>query len=184
MPNQKLKISLQSYVSEKDGKEHDFEFVRKEFCIYLNLNKLKEAGTITYLNNKIFPCSPYEANSYLFHELLHAFHYTIGTYKGNSRRALQYIYRDKEVLKKDWTDDEELYTITGKFLTKDGLVYDPLNANLYEAIKFYKQNFPGHAIPQRIFHTRYTQKNFEELHKRNWRYNLDKILTNFSDLGF
>ncbi len=184
MPNQKLKISLQSYVSEKDGKEHDFEFVRKEFCIYLNLNKLKEAGTITYLNNKMFPCNPYEADSYLFHELLHAFHYTIGTYKGNSRHALQHIYGDQEDLKNDWTNDEELYTITGKFLTKDGLVYDPLNANLYEAIKFHEQNFPGNAIPQRIFHIRYTVKSFEELQKQKWRYNLDKILTNFSDLGF
>ena len=100
VPQPKLKISLQSYISAKDGKEHYFGFVPNEFCIYLNLDKLEEAGMIAYLNNKIFPCNPYEADSYLFHELLHAFHYTIGNYQGNETRVLRYIYGDNEKLKK------------------------------------------------------------------------------------
>ena len=156
----------------------------REFCIYLNLDKLEEAGTVTYLNNKIFPCNPYEADSYLFHELLHAFHYTIGTHKGNSRRALRYIYGNQEALKNAWTNDEELYTIPGKSLTKDELKYDPLNCNLYEACKAYQEDYPVYIIPQRLFHIRYTIKNFDAIQKLDWHYNLDKIMTNFSDLGF
>ena len=184
MPKSKLKISSQSCVSAKDGKERYFGFVPTEFCVCLNLDKFEEAGTITYLNNKLFSCNPYEADSYLFHELLHSFHYTTGNYKGNSTSALQHIYEQHDELKKLWTNDEELYTISGKFLTKDGLLYDPLNCNLYEAYKQDQEKYPGYIIPQRIFHIRYTIKSFTEIQKLDWRYNLDKILTNFADLGF
>ena len=99
-PNAKLKIILNSHISAKDGKEHNFGFVPNEFCIYLNLDKRENVGTIAYLNNKIFPCTPYEADSYLFHELLHAFHYKIGTYKENSTSALQHIYGQQEEFQK------------------------------------------------------------------------------------
>jgi hypothetical protein len=107
--------------------------------------------------------------------------YTLKTYKHGRQLALWYICRENKKLKNLWTDDEELCTIAGKFLTETGLAYDPLNSNLYEA---FKKEFLGRAIEQRLFHCDYAQYEKEQLQEQEWQLGLGLLTTDFVDFGF
>ena len=182
MPKERLKIFVEEREPEYDYEEKNHRkgtrFNGTDFSICLDFKQMKNSSIVAYLNRNVYPWSFYEADSHLHHELLHALHYTVKTYKHGKQVALRYIYRENKKLKNLWTDDEELYTIMGKFLTKIGLAYDPLNSNLYEA---FKKKFLGRAIEQRLFHCDYTYYEKEQLHGREWQLGLELLTTNFVD---
>ncbi len=72
-----------------------------------------------------------------------------------------------------WTNDEELYNITGYFCENDQVKFDPINCNMYEICKACKLIDSQEKISQRIFHTfyfdieRYYEKELLLRHKEN-----------------
>ncbi|MBR1479810.1 MAG: hypothetical protein IJ599_02840 [Alphaproteobacteria bacterium] len=200
MPKERLRIFVDDrepeYIKDECGKNINVggkqtQFCHNDFCIYLNSPEITETAAVVYLNGKLFP-HKYSKNSYLFHELLHAFHYAIGYSQTGKNAALNYIYDANKIqfnanklehLKKLWVNDEELCTIAGTRLIDNRLYCDPLNSNLYEA---FKKKYPGIIMYQRVYHrTKLLEKELrKDSSNPEYLIGLDKILINFVDFGF
>ena len=95
----------------------------------------------------------------LFHELCHGLHKLNGNDKGTSHNTVQTIYKfDKNepiraLTYKAWGNDEEIYTITGRYINSKGeLDFDYLNTNIYMILQALKNGIPFKSVKQRVFH--------------------------------
>ena len=143
---------------DKDGKTNLFD--PNNLFIYLNVNKFCQyAG---YRNEELVK-RPETLDAVLFHELCHSLHKLDGTYRANTKNGIMQIYNihamdcvDQDILEA-WTNDEELYTITGWYVD-DGkkVTFDCLNTNSYIILTALQDGIPADKVVQRIYHCDYS----------------------------
>ena len=125
------------------------------------LSKDKFGYYATYCAGKIYAL-PEQLDTVIFHELCHALHDLENTIACNQHKVIPMFYKllDKEQTCQEicraWTDDEEIYTITGWYIDDNEEVkFDCLNANSYMILDALKDKIKPEKIAQRIFHCDY-----------------------------
>jgi hypothetical protein len=109
----------------------------------------------------------------LFHELNHALHHMEDVYYNRFR---QYNYstvlgEDLPNYTEHWTNDEELYNITG-YISRG--VFDPINCNMFDIYNCCKRSIPVENIIQRVRHSRYAES------MKGKTFKTTELLTNIS----
>ena len=142
---------------DKDGETNLIRY--DNLTIYLTKNEF--GNCIGYCNSK-FTKLPNTLDAVLFHELTHGLHNLIGLNNVNKQRSIHFLHKIKvrDVAHKQlldlWSNDEEVHTITGWYLGKNGkLHFDCLNTNSYLVLKAIKLGTIPGKITQRIFHWKY-----------------------------
>ena len=127
--------------------------------IFLNENELGDyamyhAGKVRAFSERL--------DSVLFHELCHALHDLDGTEICKQQRFVPTFYKLSDndelcqIAYENWTDDEEIYAITGWYIDNDELPkFDSLNTNSYMILDALKHGIAPNDIAQRIFHCGY-----------------------------
>ena len=152
---QRITILWDAY--DEDGETNLIRY--DNLTIYLTKNEF--GNCIGYCNSK-FTKLPYTLDAVLFHELTHGLHNLIGLNNVNKQRSIHFLHKIKvrDVAHKQlldlWSNDEEVHTITGWYLGKNGkLHFDCLNTNSYLVLKAIKLGTIPGKITQRIFHWEY-----------------------------
>ena len=152
---QKINIRWNAY----DAKNETNLFRPAISTIFLNENELEYYAM--YHSGKVRAFSE-RLDSVLFHELCHAWHNLDGTVACEQQRFVPAFYKlsnnDElcQIAYENWTDDEEIYTITGWRVDSRGSIkFDWLNANSYMILDALKHGIASNDIAQRIFHCGY-----------------------------
>ena len=85
----------------------------------------------------------------------------------NSYKTIEHFYKETEheIAKMTWSNDEELYNITGYYYNGTDLLFDPLNCNMYNICKQCKTKRFRYQVSQRVCHLDY--KLFEAWQGKN-----------------
>ena len=142
---------------DKEGKTNNFD--PNNLFIYLNVNKFCQY--VGYCGNKLVEF-PETLDAVLFHELCHSLHKLDGTYRTKQTDGVMQMYNihamdciDRDILEA-WTDDEELYTITGWYLSDEKKVmFDCLNTNSYMILRALSNGILPNNVVQRVYHCDY-----------------------------
>ena len=151
------RITILWNARDRDGETNLIRY--DNFTVYLTKNEF--GNCIGYCNSK-FTKLPNTLDAVLFHELTHGLHKLMGLNNVNKQRSIHFLHkiqiRDiayKQLLEL-WSNDEEVHTITGRYLGKDGrLHFDCLNTNSYLVLNAIKLGTIAGKITQRIFHLEY-----------------------------
>ena len=107
----------------------------------------------------ILSAESHTLDAVLFHELCHGLHNLNGKDKGGAHNVVQAIYKfdtndpKRKVAYGAWDSDEEIYTITGRYINTSGkLNFDYLNTNTYIILRGLKTGILPKSIKQRVFH--------------------------------
>ena len=126
---------------------------------FLNKNELGDYAM--YHAGKVMAFSE-RMDSVLFHELCHALHNLDGTVACERQMFVPVFYKlshkDElcQVAYENWTDDEEIYAITGWYVdSKGNIKFDCLNTNSYMILEELKKGTPSEKIQQGVFHCDY-----------------------------
>lgn len=142
---------------DKDGESNLFYH---DMTIYLDKRKFGQC--IGYRNGEL--CAlPETLDDVLFHEMTHGLHKLIGMNNTNEQDAIKHLHEFPNNMTifneccEFWTNNEEVRTITGRYLGADGkLHFDCLNTNSYMVLKALKNKTPINRITQRVFHCDYS----------------------------
>ena len=135
--------------------------------IYLNTKRFGQC--IGYRNGEL--CAlPETLDDVLFHEMMHGLHKLIGVNNTDEQDVIKHLHEFPNNMTifneccEFWTNNEEVRTITGRYLGEDGkLHFDCLNTNSYMVLKSLKNGTPINRITQRIFH--YSYENLQDISK-------------------
>ena len=152
---QKVNIKWNAY----DAKNETNLFRPTISTIFLNKNELGDYAM--YHAGKVMAFSE-RMDSVLFHELCHALHNLDGTVACERQMFVPVFYKlshkDElcQIAYENWTDDEEIYAITGWYVdSKGNIKFDWLNTNSYMILDALKYGIASNDIAQRIFHCDY-----------------------------
>ena len=142
-----------------DEKKESNYFRCFDSTVLLNKNNL--GWYVGYCNNRISIFQE-RMDMVMFHELCHALHNLEGEMTCKQRKFIPAFYKlskNEEICNitcKAWKDDEEIRTITGRYIDDSGdLKFDYLNANSYIILEELKKGALPEKIQQRVFHCDY-----------------------------
>ena len=122
------------------------------------LDKSRFGKYVGYCNGELIAKS-YTLDAVLFHELCHGLHNLNACDKGATHKVVQKLYKFDEndpistLTCKAWGNDEEIYTINGKYINSEGkLDFDYLNSNTYMILQALKNDELPASIVQRVYH--------------------------------
>ena len=154
--NDAQRVTILWDTCDENGKTNNFD--PNNLFIYLNVNKFCQY--IGYCDNKLVEF-PETLDYVLFHELCHVLHKLDGTYRAEKTNGITQIYNihemdcvDEDILEA-WTDDEELYTVTGWYVNDKNVIFDCLNTNSYMILKSLANGISSDNVVQRVYHCDY-----------------------------